>query len=237
MTSPSSSIATLMAALRQRDPTAPRLTWYGPQQERIELSGRVLDNWAAKTANFLTDELDAEPGTTLLLDLPAHWKSLCWALAGWQCGTNLWLSPESPGAAPVEIAATSRPEDSPPAATTVAVALGALDMRWRGALPAGMVDYADQVRAHGDVFAPFAKASDNDVALMAAGQEITYGDLLTDYSKPAAKPGRVLLQTDLLEKAVRAALGIWAGGGSLVLVHPDVEVTEALINSEKVTVS
>ena len=40
------------------DPGRPRLTWYGPDAERVELSGKVLLNWVAKTANLLTDELD-----------------------------------------------------------------------------------------------------------------------------------------------------------------------------------
>ncbi|MGN6441414.1 MAG: TIGR03089 family protein, partial [Arthrobacter sp.] len=72
----------LMGSLRSGNSTAPRLTWYGPDGERVELSGRVLDNWVAKTSNLLQDELDAEPGMSLRLDMPAHWKSLVWALAG-----------------------------------------------------------------------------------------------------------------------------------------------------------
>ena len=55
--------ANLMSALRSGHSTSPRLTWYGPDSERVELSGRVLDNWVAKTSNLLQDELDAEPGT------------------------------------------------------------------------------------------------------------------------------------------------------------------------------
>ena len=76
----------LMTALRSGHSTSPRLTWYGPDAERVELSGRVLDNWVAKTSNLLQDELDAEPGMRLRLDLPAHWKSVIWALAAWQLG-------------------------------------------------------------------------------------------------------------------------------------------------------
>ena len=52
----------LMTALRSGQSTSPRLTWYGPDSERVEFSGRVLDNWVAKTSNLLQDELDAEPG-------------------------------------------------------------------------------------------------------------------------------------------------------------------------------
>src|SRR5213595_2296246 len=81
----------LMTTLRSGHATSPRLTWYGPDSERVELSGRVLDNWVAKTSNLLQDELDAEPGMSLRVDLPAHWKSFVWALAGWQLGMELVL--------------------------------------------------------------------------------------------------------------------------------------------------
>ena len=37
----------LMTALRSGHSTSPRLTWYGPDAERVELSGRVLDNWVS----------------------------------------------------------------------------------------------------------------------------------------------------------------------------------------------
>ena len=35
-----------------------------------ELSGRVLENWVAKTANLLVEELDAAPGSTIALRAP-----------------------------------------------------------------------------------------------------------------------------------------------------------------------
>src|ERR671920_2313620 len=82
----------LMANLRSGHSTSPRLTWYGPDGERVELSGRVLDNWVAKTSNLLQDELDAAPGMRLRLDLPAHWKSMIWALAAWQLGLEAVLT-------------------------------------------------------------------------------------------------------------------------------------------------
>ena len=68
----------LLLAFRTHNATSPRLTWYGPDSERVELSGRVLENWVAKTANYLVDELDAEPGSAVAVDLPVHWRSLVW---------------------------------------------------------------------------------------------------------------------------------------------------------------
>jgi uncharacterized protein (TIGR03089 family) len=94
----------LMTALRSGHSTSPRLTWYGPDAERVELSGRVLDNWVAKTSNLLQDELDAEPGMRLRLDLPAHWKSMILALAAWQLGMEVVLD-----SAEADFLAHSRP--------------------------------------------------------------------------------------------------------------------------------
>ena len=42
-----------------------------------------------RRANLLQDELDAEPGMRLRLDLPAHWKSVILALAAWQLGMEV----------------------------------------------------------------------------------------------------------------------------------------------------
>ena len=56
------------------DPGRPRLTWYGDDGERVELSGHVLDNWVTKTANLLVEEYQAGPLTRVLLDLPVHWR-------------------------------------------------------------------------------------------------------------------------------------------------------------------
>lgn len=81
-----STVPQLLQSLRTLNPTAPRLTWYGPDSERVELSGRVLENWVAKTANFLVDELDAAPGTVVAVDVPVHWRSLVWLLATWAVG-------------------------------------------------------------------------------------------------------------------------------------------------------
>ena len=41
----------------------PFVTWYDDHRdERVELSYKTFDNWVAKTANLLVDELGAEPG-------------------------------------------------------------------------------------------------------------------------------------------------------------------------------
>ena len=224
----------LMTALRSGQATSPRLTWYGPDAERVELSGRVLDNWVAKTSNLLQDELDAEPGTRLRLDLPAHWKSVILALAAWQLGMEVVF-----GDAGAELLATADP--APGAAqgafdAVVAVALPALAMRWPGELPTGVVDYAAEVRSHGDVFMAHVDPEGSRRAVLdAAGAEHTHGGLLDGFAAVHDDGVRLLVPAgEGLESALAQSLGAWRSDGSVVLVHPDVVVTEKLLADERV---
>ncbi|HSN37057.1 MAG TPA: TIGR03089 family protein [Arthrobacter sp.] len=224
----------LMTALRSGQSTSPRLTWYGPDSERVELSGRVLDNWVAKTSNLLQDELDAEPGTRLRLDLPAHWKSLILALAAWQLGMEVVFDD-----ADAELLATGDPGRGAAQGafdTVLAVALPALAMRWPGELPTGVVDYAAEVRSHGDVFMPHVDPEPSRRAVLgAAGTAHTHGELLEGFAAAHGDGVRLLVPAgDGLEPALAQALGAWTGGGSVVLVHPDVAVTEKLLADERV---
>ena len=95
----------LLAALAGSDPTRPRLTWYddglGPTRgERIELSGRVLANWAAKAANLLQEDLDVAPGSLVEVDLPTHWRAAYWLLAAWSVGAEVVVGGSQAGAGP-----------------------------------------------------------------------------------------------------------------------------------------
>ncbi|UVJ40699.1 TIGR03089 family protein [Arthrobacter sp. CJ23] len=223
----------LMTALRSGHATYPRLTWYGPDSERVELSGRVLDNWVAKTSNLLQDELDAEPGMSLRVDLPAHWKSFVWALAGWQLGMELVLD-----GGDAELLVTDTPEvGSGGFNAVVAVPLAALAMRWPGELPAGVVDYAAEVRSHGDVFMAHNEPEEAMPALRGSAAH-HHGGLLDGFAQ-AQEPGvRLLVRAGVgLETALAAALGAWMQDGSVVLVHPDVDVTQHLLDNERVSAS
>jgi len=229
----------LMTALRSGQSTSPRLTWYGPDAERVELSGRVLDNWVAKSSNLLQDELDAEPGTRLRLDLPAHWKSVVLALAAWQLGMEVVLD----AAADAELIATADP--GPAAAggafeTVMAVALPALAMRWPGELPSGVVDYAAEIRSHGDFFMPHVDPEPGRPAVRAAAGTVhTHGGLLAGFAAAGQAPeeGQRLLvrAADGLEPVLAQALAAWQRDGSVVLVHPEVAVTERLLGEERIS--
>lgn len=58
----------------------PAVVDYAAGGERVELSGRVLANWGAKTANLVEAEGHG-PDATVLVDLPLDWMSLA-ALLG-----------------------------------------------------------------------------------------------------------------------------------------------------------
>jgi uncharacterized protein (TIGR03089 family) len=222
----------LMTTLRSGHATSPRLTWYGPDSERVELSGRVLDNWVAKTSNLLQDELDAEPGMRLNLDLPAHWKSMIWALAAWQLGMETVLD-----GGDAELLVTDRPgTDEGKYDAVIAVALPALAMRWPGELPAGVIDYAAEVRSHGDVFMAHTDPSAAACAIRAtAGQQHIHENLITGFAASHEEGVRLLVPVaDGLEPALANSLGAWHNGGSVVLAHPDVELTKKLLAAERI---
>lgn len=247
--------AELLLALRSVEPTSPRLTWYGQDSERVEFSGRVLENWVAKTANYLVDELDAEPGTTVALDIPLHWRSLVWLLATWAVGATAVTKGGGVPAAGAsdagasdagvpDIIATADPAaaleqlaGARPAPLVVAVALPALAMRWTGSLPPRTLDYSGDVRAHADVFYADHEPAPGAVAWRHQGQEgiqeTSYAQLLAG---PAGAPQRVLLEAGSgWPDVVATALQTWAAGGSVVLLADGVAPTEHLRSTEQVT--
>lgn len=165
-------VPALLAALQASDPGRPRVTWYSDDGERVELSARVLATWVAKTANLLVEELDANDGSTVLLDLPAHWRTVVWALATWSVGADVvWrpaprgtpttavdpvdpVDPADPTGLPADVVVTDRPGTAPQQAALghrVAVALPALARSFDGP-SGGALDYAAVVAGFGDVF-------------------------------------------------------------------------------------
>ena len=205
-------VPALLRRLVTTDPGRPRVTWYGPGGERVELSGKVLDNWVAKTANLLVDELDVGPGCRVVLDLPPHWRTLVWLLAVWAAGGCVVVEhPAAPAAArepgePVDVLVTDDPDGAAArswaghAERVVAVALPALAPSFGPGLPADAVDYAVEVRSFGDVFTPFVRPAPGDpayVATDAAGATLgcPYAELLRFTSHEAKLDGGVRLLT------------------------------------------
>ncbi|MEQ3550713.1 TIGR03089 family protein [Pseudonocardia nematodicida] len=132
----------------------PLLTHYDDATgERMELSGTTTANWTAKAANLLRDELDVEPGRRVAVLLPAHWQTAAVLLAVWSCGAELVGDPVS---ADLVLADAARLDVALAAGADGVVALS-LDAFGRGltGLPSGVVDFATEVRVHGDDFVPW----------------------------------------------------------------------------------
>ncbi len=215
MTSP----VQVLARLRTQHPTSPRLTWYGPDlAERIELSGRVLDNWVAKAANLLLEEFDAGPGTRIAIRLPAgHWRSMYWALATWAIGATVVVGPH-PEPVP-DVLVTSEPAEDERTDAVVLVTTAALARRYPGQLPAGAIDEAAELATYGDDLDPPDSPDATSLALVGPDDEISYADLVPD----DAPTGRIQLPADTpVAAGLRLALGVWAAGGSIVVTPAQV---------------
>ncbi|OUM40897.1 TIGR03089 family protein [Arthrobacter sedimenti] len=252
--------AGILARLRSVHPSSPRLVWHG-RDGRIELSGRVFDNWVAKSSNLLADELDAAGGTLVAFDLPVHWKSVALAFACWQVGAIAVLqdgvrpgsasptaptspaSPEDPqGEADIVLSSREGVDVDPPR-LLVCVALGSLALRWDGPLPRGAVDFAADVRSHGDVYLGAPDDAGDAPLIRTGGRSLAAGDLAGLVTLPAdtnsgssGDAPTVLLEpgTDLL-RALATALAVWQQDGTLVLVEEGVPVTDRLLAGERVT--
>ncbi|MFV0425925.1 MAG: TIGR03089 family protein [Beutenbergiaceae bacterium] len=188
----------VLATLDSWEPSAPRLTWYGAADERIDLSGRVLRNWVVKAANLLMLDADTDADSVLLIDLPGHWRQLVWCLAAWELGVQPLLADGHSSSSQhdgVDIVLTSRPHHWGETATVVAIALPALARSWESDLPAGAIDGAAELMGQGDE--PAFTPSRGPV--------------------PEHRPARVLLTTDAPLDLPQQAWQIWEHGGSIVL--------------------
>lgn len=226
----------LLRTLTQ-DPGRPRLTWYAPQ-ERIELSGHVLDNWVTKTANLLVEEHEAGPGTLVVLDLPVHWRLVVWALGTWRTGAGVVLAGSPAGTVPGSVVVTTRPEAWVGAAgrpDVVAVALPSLARAFDGTLPPGSVDGNAAVMGYGDVLTYMPPARPDAAALALADRAVDHAHLLgwahgtlQDEPRPAwaddvarGDARRVLLEpadeTASRAAVLAATLAVYVADGSVVL--------------------
>ncbi|WP_156387925.1 TIGR03089 family protein [Cellulomonas sp. Root137] len=234
---PPTTVADLLTLL-VREPGRPRVTWYGDDGERVELSGAVLGNWVSKTTNLLVEEFDAGPGTRVALDLPGHWRTVVWALAVWRAGACV----VSPGAGPVDVLVTDSPAGASARDQVVAVALPALARSFPDPLPPGAIDAAGAVMTYGDVIGWTAPLDPSAAALDGVVTR-SHADLLTD---PAAEADRVLRAAGPRSEVVAFlldVLAVLAGDGSVVLTSPattaeladDAPRRDRLVASERVT--
>lgn len=202
---------------------------------RIELSVATTANWAAKTANWLVEEFDVEPGDEVAVDLPAHWQTAGVLLGAWWCGAHVVADP-----AGARVAFTG-PEGTPgKAEATAIVALDPLG-RGLGAPPSGgALDYLSEARLAGDDFSPLLPIDGGTPALLGT----TVDDLLATARERATALGigagdRVLSTRawSLPDGVLDALLAPLAAGASLVQVtNADPARLDAHRTTERTTV-
>lgn len=211
-----------------RDGTRPALTYYDDTAdgagERIELSRAVLRNWVAKAANVLQEGLDVQPGSVVLVDLPApHWRLAYWALAVWSVGATLTVDTHE-GA---DVLVTTEPhgELAEDCDEVVAVALPALSRDFGQELRSGVMDEAAELSTYADDFAAWDEVEPEDIALVSGGERVRFAELLKGLA-PLPTGARALVVTQDRGLFVRQVLQLLHLDGSAVLVRgprPDPE--------------
>ncbi|HEX2130579.1 MAG TPA: TIGR03089 family protein [Actinophytocola sp.] len=226
---------TVLAPLR-RNPARPLVTHYDDAAgTRVELSVATLSNWAAKTANWLVEEHDLEPGDRVAVLLPAHWQTAGVLLGAWWCGAEVVASPEG-----ASVAFVPPSGDATAASVTAAVSLDPMGRDLGAAVPAGTVDYVAESRLHGDDFLALTPVPADTPCL--AGSTV---DEVLAGARERAEPlgltstSRALSTLDwtVPEGVLSGLLTVLAAGASLVQVtNPDPEKLPRHRATERTTV-
>ncbi|RBY80420.1 TIGR03089 family protein [Blastococcus sp. TF02-09] len=243
----------LLADAVRRNAAAPLLTAYDDAAgSRVELSGDTLANWVAKTANLLQEEFDVGPGSTVAVALPVHWQTAAVLLAAWSCGaavldTAVEDDDRLTGADVVLADRDRLPALEDALGADPAVELLGLSLHPLGL---GMTDYvgpardfALEVRAHGDFFAPWGTPDPDAPGLVTGGLTLTLGGLVAAAGELAARldirpDDRVLVDAGTAAEAGPVAwlLAPLAAGASTVLVsNPAPEGLPHRAATERVT--
>jgi uncharacterized protein (TIGR03089 family) len=226
---PSAAPADLAAYIARgvrRDASKPFITWYDDSTgERVELSYATFANWVWKTANFLRDALDVQPGDEVGVLLRTHWQTVAIWYAAWSAGAVVVpLDVDSlSGSGAVAVFAQEDALDAVLAAKIAqgqVVGLSLRPMAARLSLPrAGVTDFAAEVPGYGDSFSAGPAPTDAD-----ATPGRSAGQLLAAAAAAAAAVGlqsgdRVLCTAEVVEADAFAAtvLATFDAGAGIVL--------------------
>ncbi|PWD52125.1 TIGR03089 family protein [Serinibacter arcticus] len=175
----------------------------------------MLANWTAKIANLLVEEVDAGPGTRVLIDVPVHWRSLVWVLGTWVTGATAVLDAGDgeglvgDGADP-DVVVTTRPERWLDECDVVtAVALPSFALRWPGTLPGAALDGSADVAAQPDALGPLAPASAGHPAIVSGGLSTSFAELAAGpASAQGLREGTTAIELALAIEALTASSGV-----------------------------
>lgn len=180
----------------------PAVVFYSSDDTRVELSGRVLANWAVKLIGLFSEEYDLGQGDVVLLDTTPHWKAVAVLLAasamGWEVAVVAAHNPE--------VIITDQPgawigSQELGQAELAALSAGMLDESFEAAtgeaLPAWVLDISADTRQQPD-------------QLMAPLAPVTLPDTTVATSEP-------VVLTKWQQESAAALIGAWAHGGLAVL--------------------
>jgi len=227
----------LLAAQLRVDGARPLVTFYDDATgERIELSVVTFANWVAKTAGMLQDELDAERGGLLVVDLPTHWQGVVWVAAAWTLGMRVAGPERASGADVVVCGPGSLTSYDASERTVVACSLRPLGGRFTEPLPDGVLDYGAVVLGQPDAFFPLDPPVPGDVAW---DDGTTQQQLLAEAAADDLVPQGGRLLTDLpatTRAGLRTLLAPLAHGGGTVWVrNPAADGWRHRADSERAT--
>lgn len=223
MTGPSTVTQAVLGPLLSQ-PHLPRLTYYDAAGNRTELSTASLENWSAKVAGLLLDELGAQPGDLVRIDLPPGWLHLPILLGAWWAGLTVTAADRSDAVA----AFVAGGADA--AADEVFVVgdhpLGAPAEH----IAAHQYDAGTAIRPQADRFSPRPGSTAESTAL--ADPAATVGEIGLAVRTPGRPSGARVLSAEswrLPDPGLAVLLAPLAGGGSLVQLHPDLAADESAV--------
>lgn len=219
------TLAPLLQRLTRERGPRPFLTFSDATTgERTELSGTGFENWVAKTANLVLDELAVAPGQRVGLYGGTHWTFAVAAVATWHVGGCVVPIEDADEVGEVRrlAAAFVREGSTPPraAAGPIVVVGRGLGGRLAGPRDGQALVFGEDVLACGDE--PPDEIDRPDLPALSWQRGTTDRATLFAEAARAWPPGtRVLCALPLLSEAglVRGLLGALACGGSLVLPH------------------
>lgn len=209
----------LFGPLLAGDPHRPRVTVYGADGARTELSTASLANWTAKVAGLLTDELGLAAGDRVSVLLPAGWQTAAVLLGAWWAGAIV-TDTDDPGAGAAFVT-----DGGDAAADEVFVVSGHPLGASSTLVQAHQRDFTDAVLPQADRFSPRVAVTAGDTVLQTAAGGLDLAAVLAAARTAGAAIGdnaRLLtnLAWTLPDGIVNALLGPLAADGSVVqLTH------------------
>jgi uncharacterized protein (TIGR03089 family) len=228
-----SRIADLLRRRVRSNPGTPLLTYYDLSSgERTELSAQTFANWVDKTSNLLVGELmvgrDDRVEVALTESAPGHWVTAVWLVACWQVGATVTLGDAVSARLLVCGPDWARYADA--GRDVVACALHPLGLGFSEPLPAGVVDYALDVRGQPDQFGGVPGA-DSGLAWVDRDQELTQADLAASAVAATVPARRLVRPTQPWPTASTGIITALVSGGSVVVVVGDDEAAIARIRT------